>query len=217
MAGDGLALLADPPATVVLIDGIFDEAPAIRHKELLVLVAVGVRVIGAASMGALRAAELHRFGMVGVGRIFDAYAAGRLVGDDEVAVLHGPEELDFAPMSEPLINVRATLVAAVRARQLSPPEARNMRRLAQAVFYKDRTWRRLLDQGRDSGLLAADQAESFGDWLTRSAVDLKRADALACIEAALSPSGPPYAGSPPPDTLFTQALADQVARGVRHR
>src|SRR5262249_20868974 len=48
-AGDGLRLAADPPAAVVLLDGVFDEAPSIRHKELLVLVGQGVRVIGAAS------------------------------------------------------------------------------------------------------------------------------------------------------------------------
>ena len=81
----------------MLIDGLFDASPAVRHKELLQLMARGVPVIGAASMGALRAAELAPFGMIGVGRIFTAYAAGALVGDDEVALLHGPEELGWTP------------------------------------------------------------------------------------------------------------------------
>ncbi|MGV9708646.1 TfuA-like protein [Streptomyces sp. NPDC003483] len=36
----------------------------------------GVKAIGAASIGALRAAELAPFGMFGVGRIYTAYARG---------------------------------------------------------------------------------------------------------------------------------------------
>ena len=36
----------------------------------------GVPVFGAASMGALRAAELHEFGMRGIGRIFEAFRDG---------------------------------------------------------------------------------------------------------------------------------------------
>src|SRR5688572_32760283 len=50
----------------------------------------GVRVFGAASMGALRAAELQPFGMIGVGQVFQAYRRGHLTDDDEVAVAHGP-------------------------------------------------------------------------------------------------------------------------------
>jgi hypothetical protein len=40
-------------------------------------------------MGALRAAELHTFGMVGVGRVFEGYRDGVYEDDDEVAVVHG--------------------------------------------------------------------------------------------------------------------------------
>jgi hypothetical protein len=59
---------------VIIIDGLFYHTAPVRHKEILILLAQGVTVIGAASMGALRAAELHPYGMTGVGSIFDAYA-----------------------------------------------------------------------------------------------------------------------------------------------
>ncbi|MGL4541294.1 MAG: TfuA-like protein, partial [Polymorphobacter sp.] len=85
-AGDLLRLIAGPPRTVALIDGVFDGAAPVQHKEILELLSRGFAVIGGASMGALRAAELHPFGMQGAGAIFAAYAAGRLVADDEVAV-----------------------------------------------------------------------------------------------------------------------------------
>ncbi|MFF4010634.1 TfuA-like protein [Streptomyces sp. NPDC001717] len=77
--------------TVVLIDGVYHQAPALRHKEILAAIARGVRVIGAASIGALRAAELHGHGMIGSGRIYGAYRRGVLTGDDEVAVGQAPD------------------------------------------------------------------------------------------------------------------------------
>ncbi|WP_198679170.1 TfuA-like protein [Thermomonospora amylolytica] len=48
-------------------------------------------------MGALRAAELDRFGMRGVGRIYADYRDGRLEADDAVTLLHSPrrERLPF--------------------------------------------------------------------------------------------------------------------------
>ncbi|MBP5873147.1 hypothetical protein F3K24_43140, partial [Streptomyces sp. LBUM 1485] len=48
--------------TAVIIDGLYHQAPALRHKEIIAAMARGVRVIGAASIGALRAAELAPFG-----------------------------------------------------------------------------------------------------------------------------------------------------------
>ena len=101
VAGDALRAISLKPRAFVLIDGVFDAVCAIRHKELLELLAEGVQVIGASSMGALRAAELHPFGMEGVGHIFEGYAAGRLTCDDEVALLHGPVELDWLPLTLP--------------------------------------------------------------------------------------------------------------------
>jgi hypothetical protein len=76
--GDVLSIDAAAGDTVVIIDGAFFHAAAVRHKEILELLARGVRVVGAASMGALRAAELWRYGMIGVGDIFSKYAGGAI-------------------------------------------------------------------------------------------------------------------------------------------
>src|SRR5215212_2065593 len=55
------------PGIIVLIDGAFARVPAVRHKEILFALSRGIDVHGAASMGALRAAELAPFGMKGHG------------------------------------------------------------------------------------------------------------------------------------------------------
>ena len=74
-----------------------------------------MRVFGAASLGALRAAECAPFGMEGVGAIFERCRSGALEDDHELALAYAPRELDYAPLTEPLVNVRATLDAAVAA------------------------------------------------------------------------------------------------------
>ena len=66
------------PRAIGIVDGYFQWAPAVWHKEILWAICQGVHVFGAASMGALRAAELAPFGMQGVGRIFEAYRDGSL-------------------------------------------------------------------------------------------------------------------------------------------
>ena len=71
--GDIWRALDEQPAAIALIDGVFESVPAVWHHELRAALASGVPVFGAASMGALRAAELWRQGMLGIGRIFEWY------------------------------------------------------------------------------------------------------------------------------------------------
>src|SRR4051794_1463402 len=77
-AGDVYLAVKDGAMVIGIIDGFFEQVPAVWHKEVLYALSKGVHVFGAASMGALRAAELHPFGMIGVGRIFEAYRDGVL-------------------------------------------------------------------------------------------------------------------------------------------
>src|SRR5208337_3000103 len=107
------------PRAIGLIDGVFLDVPAVWHREILWALSEGTHVFGAASMGALRAAELAPFGMRGVGAIFAAYRAGRWPGedtsfedDDEVAVIHAPAEAGGAALSDPMVDLRASLTAA---------------------------------------------------------------------------------------------------------
>ncbi|MEV8038629.1 TfuA-like protein [Streptomyces sp. NPDC086182] len=54
------ALIAhEPPGHIALVDGRYDDVPAVGHRELLGALAAGWAVTGLGSIGALRAAELH--------------------------------------------------------------------------------------------------------------------------------------------------------------
>jgi len=74
--GDVLAAARDGADIICLIDGVFFQDSSVAHKEILEALQMGVRVIGASSMGALRAAEMDVYGMEGVGEIYRAYRSG---------------------------------------------------------------------------------------------------------------------------------------------
>jgi hypothetical protein len=152
--------------------------------------AEGVHVFGSASMGALRAAELHPFGMRGVGRIFEVYRDGELEDDDEVAVIHGPRETGYVALSEAMVNIRRTLLEAELAGVIGTPTRDALLGRAKDLFYPDRTFGRLLQVVDES--LPAREVEALRDWLPHGRLDQKREDALAMIEAiqALLASGP---------------------------
>jgi len=201
-AGDLLKLHGAVAPCICLIDGYFDHRPAPRHKEILHLLAGGNTILGAASIGALRAAEMAPFGMIGVGPIFRAYASGRIAGDDEVALAHGPAEWRWRPLTVPLVDVRATLLRAVRKRVLAVQDARQLREAAATIHYSERTW----DAAVESAPLPEATKKRLRAWLPAGAVSQKRLDALACLSAAAAGPGP--ARRPlPVRTVFLDALA----------
>ena len=91
----------------MLIDGVFFQDCSVAHKEVLYALESGAKVLGASSMGALRASELDVYGMEGIGEIYQAYKSGHLVSDDEVALIFDP--FTWEPRSEPLVNIRFNL------------------------------------------------------------------------------------------------------------
>ena len=104
-----LTLATKQGARVIgLIDGAFSSVAAVWHKEILFALSQGVAVYGAASMGALRAAECAAFGMIPVGLIAHAYLAGELDDDGAVALTMGPAALGWPATTEPLVDVWAT-------------------------------------------------------------------------------------------------------------
>ena len=183
--GDIYRATCEDPRAIALIDGYFEAQPAVWHKEILWAMSQGVHVFGAASMGALRASELWSFGMVGAGVIYRAYRRGVLIDDAEVAVLHGPEELGYPSVSEALVNVRANLSRAQARGILSQAARRLVLQSAQAIYYKDRTWERILAEAVRNGV-TADEAAALKSWLKSNSFDLKRRDAGVLIRLVKS-------------------------------
>lgn len=190
------------PFAIGLIDGYFEQVPSVWHKEILWALSQGIHVFGSASMGALRAAELEPFGMRGVGEIFTSFRDGRFEDDDEVAVVHGPAELGYPLLSEPMANIRATLAAAAAVGVLAPESQEVLTAIAKALHFPERQYNHLLDQGAAVGIPRS-ELDALATWLPEGRVDAKRRDAIAMLEAMaqlsrdrLSPSQPNFVFEP---------------------
>jgi hypothetical protein len=134
-----VAAAAERFDAVLLIDGVFHQGIAPSPKEMLAACR-RVPVFGAASMGALRAAECRAFGAVPLGAIAGWYASGVIDGDDEVAVLM--DAASSRALSVPSVNVRYVARLATRSGLLSAAEADAWAdRARREIFYADRSWR----------------------------------------------------------------------------
>jgi hypothetical protein len=178
--GDVYRAAQSQPALIGIIDGYFESVASVWHKEILWAMAQGIHVYGAASIGALRAAELAEFGMKGVGAVFRQFHTGALADDDEIAVLHGPEDVDYVPVSEAMVNVRATIARALQLELVAPPVAAALLSIAKSLYYKDRTYAAVLRGASEKGL-PQDVLHRLADWLPRGQIDQKRLDAREMI------------------------------------
>lgn len=173
-------VLSRDPRVIVLLDGVFHGSPSVWQRELLDAMDDGVVVIEAASMGALRAVELAPLGMIGCGQVFRWYRDAVIEGDDEVALLHGDTESGYRALSEPLVNIRATLATAAREGCVSDEQAGELVEYARAMHYPDRCYRRLLG----SPVAAAwpsDVLATLTSFIATRRVDVKRADARIAL------------------------------------
>lgn len=184
--GDVLRAARERVHRIAIIDGYFERMAAVWHKEILIALEKGIAVWGAASMGALRAAELDAFGMIGVGAIYRAFRRGVLTSDDEVAVAHLPGEVGFAPVSDALVNLRWGLAAAARARVISARTRDALIELARRPFYRERSWARLVEDGRAADLPRT-QLAALAAW---PKPDQKAADARRLLRRLAAERGP---------------------------
>jgi hypothetical protein len=185
--GDLRRAIDDGATAIGLIDGAFESVAPVWHKEILYGLANGVTIYGAASMGALRAAECRAFGMIGVGEIFRGYASGTLVDDADVALLHGPEELNYIAVTLPLVNVASTLATCRRRNLICEKEEHWIAKSANALFFKARTWDAIVES---CGEIEPVRSAELLIILKTQYVDQKRLDAMSLIEALRQTSEP---------------------------
>lgn len=129
------------PTHIILIDGVFHSNLSVWHKEIVyALQFPSVKVIyGAASMGALRAAELDWIGMIGIGQIYQWYRDGVTEDDAEVALNYAEKDGLYYPQSIPLADIRAGVEHLSREFPANAGRAQAFFRAMQQVYYVDRT------------------------------------------------------------------------------
>jgi hypothetical protein len=159
-----------------LIDGVFGYHPAVWHKEILFAIHSGAVVIGGGSIGALRAAELKKYGMISVGAIAKLYSRRIEIGDDEVALTHGPLELGCRPLTVPLINIRFTLRRMFRLGIIAKHDEKRIVRKLEDIHFSERT-----PEAIRSTLVDVALETTHLSMIEKYYVDAKRRDAIKVI------------------------------------
>jgi ribosomal protein S12 methylthiotransferase accessory factor len=163
-----------PPGTVVgIIDGVFADTLAISPGEIRAAIHGGAVVLGAASMGALRATEIPA--VMGVGRVYQMYRDGVIERDDEVAVLF--EEESYRTLTVPLVNIRYAVERLVRTGTFPRHTGDEIVAAAEGLHYADRTYASIF---ATPALAAKADAEETIALLRQ--FDLKREDAQLLLE-----------------------------------
>jgi hypothetical protein len=141
---------------IVILDGEFGQSDSVSPKEILAVLDAGKTVIGAASMGALRASELDRSGMIGVGWVYDYFRRQDVRRDADVALAYSL--FDFKPMTVPVVDVEYWMERALAAGLIGRRERTRALAAARKIFFAERTVDRLMDSLR----------RAIGDPLLRS-------------------------------------------------
>lgn len=187
--GDLLRAAETGANAIGLIDGVFENAPSVWHKEILYCMDKGITVLGSASMGALRAAECADFGMIGIGKIYQDYASGQRASDADVAILHAPAALGHKPLSVALVDVDAALDRKHKLGALSEMERSRLGGLARQMHFKQRTWKRIF---QNCDIESVRLLEIFGS-LDDVQYSQKRIDGYKLISRLRSDSSIPVA------------------------
>jgi hypothetical protein len=173
---DIMRALIDKPDIIGIIDGVFHQKPAVSHNELLKALKSGITIVGGASMGALRASELDDFGMIGVGRVYEAYKNGDIESDDDVAVAFNPETME--QLSEALVNITNNFQKAYIKGLISKSELENLLKIAKSIYYPKRTYEQILNYSN----ISFQKKTSLKSFLDKETKDIKREDALLVLK-----------------------------------
>jgi len=179
--GDLYQAAKDGAEIICLIDGVFFQDCSVAHKEVLFALEGGARVIGASSMGALRASELDIYGMEGIGLIYEAYKSGHLVSDDEVALIFDP--FTWEPLSEPLVNIRFNLDLAMQQGTIKTSTRYQLFHYAQSLYFPERTYERMMKEAE--GSVPEEELQHFREFLAKEKRDFKMEDASQALKRLL--------------------------------
>jgi hypothetical protein len=184
--GDFLRLAADFAAvemTVGFIDGVFlQDYPPTPIEVYHLARKNGVLLVGAASLGALRAVELEKFGMVGIGKIFQLYKTGKLDADDEVAVTFASEEGDYQLQSEAMIDIRYNLYLAYKKEVISEKAKNVLVKLAKEIYFPHRKYTYILEEAKNRYPVFESEINSFGSYIRSNRKSLKEMDAIRLVK-----------------------------------
>ena len=178
--GDLLQLILKEVNIVGLVDGYFLQDYPPTPIEVYNLVRKrNVKVFGSSSLGALRAVELGKYGMIGIGKIFRLFRDGILESDDEVAVTF----TDYTNYkSEALIDIRYNLFLAQKYKIIDSRTGRSILKVSKQTYFPYRTYEDILDKCKSKYPEINSKIESFRDYILNNRKSLKERDAVRLLK-----------------------------------
>jgi TfuA protein len=169
----------------VILDGEFGQNLSVSPKEILAVLDKGKTVIGAASMGALRASELDRSGMIGVGWVYDYFRRCAVRRDADVALVYAP--FDFKPMTVPMVDLEYWMEQTSATGPIRNREKALLLKTARDIFFAERTPDRLLDALRRA--IGGDTIDALLAFSGGSIPNVKSIDAAEAVRLGASLAG----------------------------
>lgn len=170
----------DDSTIVCLVDALFlQDYPPSPIEVYQLMLNKNIKLYGAASLGALRAVELEKFGMIGMGKIFELYKKGKLTADDEVAVtfVEGEHQLQ----SEAMIDIRFNLFLAHRMGIINEITKKIIAKVAKNIYFPYRNYTDILDQTEKQYPAISKDLKLFRTYIIKNRQSLKERDTIKLI------------------------------------
>jgi hypothetical protein len=167
---------------VGLIDGLFlQDYPPTPIEVFQLLSNKNFRVVGGASIGALRAVELEKFGMVGIGKVFELFKSGTTNADDEVAVTFHPGD-GVSIQSEAMIDIRFNLFIAHKKNIITKRTKHIIAKTAKSIYFPYRNYSNVIEETRTKFPELSRELDSFSSYINHHRLSLKEIDAIKVIK-----------------------------------
>jgi len=176
-----LSINSDEKRYIGFIDGVFlHDYPPSPIEVYHLATRKNIELIGAASLGALRAVELEKFGMKGIGKIFQLFKNGIINADDEVAVtfVQGKNILQ----SEAMIDIRFNFFLAYKCRIISKQTKKRCVRIAKNIYFPFRNYEDIIRLAQEQYPSVHDELENFRNYIFKNRDSLKARDAIKLLK-----------------------------------
>jgi len=162
----------------VILDGEFGQNLSVSPKEILSLLNARKIVIGASSMGALRASELDTCGMIGVGWVYEHFTSAAFRRDDDVALAYSP--LDLSPITVPTIDVEYWTALLFERNLISTKEKKIICQTTRKIFYAERTEGKLMRELER--VIGSNRLKHLLTYTSGAIPNIKYLDAIQAVE-----------------------------------
>jgi len=181
--GDFLMLSrdSDEKKYVGFVDGVFlHDYPPSPIEVYHLATRKNIVLIGASSLGALRAVELEKFGMKGIGKIFQLYKNGIINADDEVAVTFVRENNIL--QSEAMIDIRFNLFLAYKKGIITNQTKKRFAKIAKNIYFPFRNYEDIIKLTHQQFPSIYNELESFRSYILKNRDSLKARDAIKLLK-----------------------------------